>query len=105
MRWITGRRLALSYRISWTDAERIVREESRRAAARGRRVVVFSLIQLAGLLWILAGAHWLWPGLRGWTLVCTEFAGLLLMTPALVLPRLLARDAILARAAQIAQNS
>lgn len=102
MRWITTRRLALAYRIPWTEADRIVREECLRAGTRGGRAWVLSLIQLTGLFWLLAGAQWLFPTLHGWALTATEFPGLLLTAPAIILPRLLAGDAILSRARALA---
>lgn len=102
MRWITTRRLVRAYRIPWTQAERIVRDECLRAGTRGARTWLLSLIHLTGLFWLLAGAHWVFPTLHGWPLAGTESLGLLMTAPAFFLPRLLARDSMLERAKALA---
>lgn len=85
MRWITTRRLARAYRLPWTQAKRIVREECLRAGARGGRAWALVLIHLTGLFWLLAGARWMFPTLHEWPLAGTESLGLLLTTVAAVL--------------------
>lgn len=97
MRWTTTRRLVRTYRIRWTEAERIVREECLRSG-RGRRGLIFSLIHLAGLCWLLFGAHELFPTLHGWARVGVESPGLLVSMIAMLAPRLFAGDAMRARA-------
>lgn len=102
MRWITTQRLARAYRIPWTHAERIVREECLRAGTRGARVWLLSLFHLTGLCWLLFGAHWLFPALHGWTRMGIESPGLLVSLITMLVPRLLAGDAMRARAEALA---
>ncbi|MBU6246529.1 MAG: hypothetical protein KGN77_02135 [Xanthomonadaceae bacterium] len=97
MQWITTRRLVRTYRIRWTEADRIVREECLRSG-RGRTGLVLSLIHLTGLCWLLFGAHWLFPTVQGWTRMGIESPGLLVSMSTMLVPRLLAGDAMQARA-------
>ncbi|AND70403.1 hypothetical protein ATSB10_29490 [Dyella thiooxydans] len=101
MRWFTTRRLVRTYGIRWTEAERIVREECLRSG-RGRTGLVLSLIHLTGLGWLLFGAHWLFPSVQGWMRMGIESPGLLVSMIVMLVPRLLARDAMRARAEALA---
>ena len=105
MRWITTRRLARAYRLPWTQAERIVREECLRAGARGGRAWALALIHLTGLFWLLFGAHWLFPALHGWTRMGIESPGLLVSMITMLVPRLLAGDVMRARAEALAATA
>ena len=98
MRWIATDLLARDHGLNWMEAERIVREETARVRTQGRSAVMFTLVSFASLFWIIAGARWAFPGLGRLAMLGAEFPGVLLTTTLLVLPRLLAHDAILARA-------
>lgn len=98
MRWIATTRLAHDHGLNWMEAERIVREETARVRRKGRSGALFGLASLACILWVTGGARWAFPGLGRLAMLSVEFPGLLLMTVLLVLPRLLAHHAILARA-------
>jgi len=104
MRWVTTRRLVRTYRIRWSQAERIVREECLRSG-RGRMGLVLSLIHLTGLGWLLFGAHWLFPAQHGWRRMGIESPGLLVSMITMLVPRLLARDAMRARAEALAATA
>lgn len=98
MRWITPQQLALTYRIPWMEAERIVREESARIWRHWRSGVALATINAAGLFWVIGGARSLFPELGKLALMGVELPGMLLLLLSFVLPRLLARGAILTRA-------
>ncbi|OZB59960.1 MAG: hypothetical protein B7X33_02470 [Lysobacterales bacterium 13-68-4] len=105
MRWITPRQLALTYRIPWIEAERIVREEGARIRRHGRSGLMFAIINAAGLFWVAGGARWLFPELGRLALMGIELPMLLVVALTLALPRLFASDAILARAEALAATA
>lgn len=110
LQWIGTVQLAREHGMRWVDADRIIREETHRVRCRGCTAVMFGLLHLACLFWVFGGARWLFPDQHGMTRFGLDLLALLGMTPMLFLPRLLAHDAILARAracgtASATQNS
>jgi len=100
MRWIATTQLARDHGLNWMEAERIISEETARVRNKGRSGALFALASLACLIWVAGGARWVFPGLGKLAILGAEFPGFLLMTALLMLPRLLAHDAILARACE-----
>jgi hypothetical protein len=98
MRWIATTQLARDHGLNWMEAERIISEETARVRRKGRSGVLLALANIACLLWVSAGARLAFPGLGRFAMASAELPAVLLMTALLVLSRLLAHDAILARA-------
>ncbi len=103
-RWITARRLTHEQGMSWADAEQVIREESLRMQ-QGRFGWLLSLFYIACLAWILGVGRWLFPELHGLARHGIDLAVIAVMVVSMFfVPRLLAHDAILARAREHARG-
>lgn len=97
MRWITRKSLESEFGISWAAAEAIIRREcSAIRRGKGRATLGIAVLWIAGFFWGIGGASLVFPTAHRGMLALIELPGLVLLAVALlVLPRLLAADAIL----------
>jgi len=99
MEYITIKTLQRKFGLPWMACEQIIREQVRLVSKRRLQGALIGGLFLAGLIWAMLGADWLMPSVHGWRRVAVELAGLVLAFFArLMLPRLLAGEAILAAA-------
>jgi len=99
MKWITLKSLQREFGLPWMVCEQIIREQVRLVSKRRLQGALIGGLFLAGFMWAVLGADWLLPSVHGWRRVAAEVPGLVLAFFArLVLPRLLAGEAILAAA-------
>jgi hypothetical protein len=97
MRWITRKALESEFGISWAVAEAIIRQECRAIRrGKGRATLGLAVLWIVGFFWVIGGASFLFPSAHHGMLALIELPGLVLLAIALlVMPRLLAADAIL----------
>lgn len=96
MSWVSLKSLQRDFGLPWMVCEQLIREQV--TLVRKRRVSL-AVLNLTGMLWGVGGARWLLPSAHGWVLAVLEIPGLLLIVlGGIVLPRLMAGQAILAAA-------
>ncbi|WEN14735.1 hypothetical protein PY254_16100 [Rhodanobacter sp. AS-Z3] len=108
MTWLTVKSLQRDFGLSWIASEAIVVEQIRLVRRqRGRLGVMIASLYLGGMLLAFGAIGWLLPSLpHGWQLLLRLPGFALMFFSWVVLPRLIASDAILAAAAaQAGQRS
>lgn len=96
MTWVSLKSLQRDFGLPWMVCEQLIREQV--TLVRKRRVSL-AVLNLMGMLWGVGGARWLLPSAHGWELALLEIPGLLLIVlGGIVLPRLMAGQAIFAAA-------
>ena len=98
MRWITAGALQREFGLRWQDAEQIISTQCHLKRVRGWSGLLHMLLWFACLFWVMGGARSCFPHATHGQLSGLELLALPIMIVLLVLPRLLAAEAILAQA-------
>lgn len=101
MRWISSKELQREFGFTRAVSEKVIREQLVTVGKEGWRSWVMAACFAAGMIWMLLLAQWLvpTPAFHNWYRAMVQLPGVLLIAARwLVLPRLLAGDAILASA-------